>query len=106
MHFEKYLHRLLDCILTADPTLGPALINKVDLADEHMSIWVVLQDTPPVALLVPRASPTEEQIIIFHLSIPMGYVKFAELFCTAMGVVKDIFIITLPHRVNAINFFL
>ena len=46
MHFGRSLHWLLDCILEADPALGPTFIIKVDLADAYMCIWVWLEDIP------------------------------------------------------------
>ena len=53
MRFGKPLYRVLDCILAGPPELGPAFINKVDLANSYMHIWVRLEDTPSVAFLVP-----------------------------------------------------
>ena len=40
MRFGKSLHRIIDCILSAPPKLGPTFLNKVDLADAYMRIWV------------------------------------------------------------------
>ena len=74
MRFGKALHRIIDCILESPPKLGPTFLNKVDLADAYMRIWFRLKDIPLVAFLVPKATPDEDQIVGFHLSIPMGYV--------------------------------
>ena len=74
MQFGKALYRVIDSILTAPPKLGPTFLKKVDLADAYMRIWVRLEDIPSVAFLVPKATPDEEQIVRFHLSITMGYV--------------------------------
>ena len=60
MRFGKALYRVIDCILTAPPKLGPTFINKVDLADAYMRIWVRLEDIPSVAILVPKSTPYEE----------------------------------------------
>ena len=46
MHFRKSIYRLIDCILAAPPKLGPTFLNKVDLADAYMRIWVRLKDIP------------------------------------------------------------
>ena len=81
MRFVKSLYRVIHCILTAPPKLGPTLLNKVDLADAYMRIWVRLEDIPSVAFLLPKATPDEEQIVGFHLSIPMEYVESAAFFC-------------------------
>ena len=71
------LYRVIDCILNTHPKIGHTFLNKVDLADAYMCIWVRLDDIPSVALLVPKATPDEEQLVGFHLSIPMGYVESA-----------------------------
>ena len=57
MRFRKALYRVIDCILRARPELGPTFLNKVDLADAYMRIWVRLEDIPSVALLVLKATP-------------------------------------------------
>ena len=46
MHFRKSIYRLIDCILAAPPKLGPTFLNKVDLADAYMRIWVRLEEIP------------------------------------------------------------
>ena len=40
MRFGKALYRVIDCILKAPQELGPTFLNKVDLADAYMRIWV------------------------------------------------------------------
>ena len=67
MRLGKALHRKIDCILAAPPKLGPTFLNKLDLADAYMCIWVRLEDIPSVAFLVPKATPDEDQIVGFHL---------------------------------------
>ena len=52
-------------------------------------------------LSVPRDPPTEEQLVRFHLSIPMGYVKSAALFCTDMELANERVLTTLPQRNNS-----
>ena len=67
MRFGKALYRIIYCILAAPPKLGPASLNKVDIEDAYMRIWVRLEDIPLVAFLVPKATPNEEQLVGFHL---------------------------------------
>ena len=74
MRFRKYVYHLIDCILSSPPELGPTFINKVDLSDVYMRIWVCLEDIPSVASLAPKATREEDQLFRFHLSVPMGYV--------------------------------
>ena len=59
MRFGKSLYRLINCILATPPKLGPAFLNKVDLADAYMCIWVILEDIPSVAFLVSKSTPDE-----------------------------------------------
>ena len=40
MRFGKALYRFIDCILNASPKLDPTFLNKVDLVDSYMRIWV------------------------------------------------------------------
>ena len=80
---------LIDYIISAPPELGPTFLNKVDLADAYMRIWVRLEDIPSVAFLVPKATPEEDQLVEFHLSIPMGYVESTAFFCATTEIVKD-----------------
>ena len=53
------------------------MLNKVDRSGAYMGIWVLIEDTPPITFLVPRATPEEEQLVVFHLSILVGYVEYA-----------------------------
>ena len=69
MRFGKALYRVIDCVLAAPPELGPTFLNKVDLANAYMHIWVRLKDIPSVAFLVPKATLEEDQLVGFHLSI-------------------------------------
>ena len=65
-----------------------------------MRIWVLLEDIPAVAFLVPKATPEEDQLVGFHLSIPMGYVESATFFCATNETVKDQTLDTLSTRYN------
>ena len=55
MCFVKSLYKLIDCILVAPPKLGPTFLNKVDLADAYMRIWVRLKEKPSVVFLLPKS---------------------------------------------------
>ena len=89
MRLRKALYRLIDCILAAPPKLGPTFFNKVYLADAYMRIWVRLEDIPSVAFLISKSTPEEDQLVGFHLSIPIGYVESAAFFCATTETVKD-----------------
>ena len=66
-----------------------------------MRIWVRLEDIPLVEFLVPKATPNEEQLVGFHLSIPMWYVESPAFFCATTKTVKDITLDTLSTRHTA-----
>ena len=42
MMFGRSLHKLLDCIVEANPQIGPPFLSKVDLVGAYMIIWVSL----------------------------------------------------------------
>ena len=63
-----------------EPRLGLVYLGKVDLADSYMRLWVCLEDTPSVELLIPRKKPTNDQLVGLHLSLPMGYLDSAPFF--------------------------
>ena len=72
-----------------EPWLGPVYLGKVDLADAYMRLWVRLEDTPYVGLLILRKIPTDKQLVGFHLSLPMGYVDSAPFFCLETETITD-----------------
>ena len=69
-----------------------------------MRIWVCFEDIPYVALLVPTSTPEEDQLVGFHISIPMGYVESAAFFCTTTKTVKDRTLDTLSTRHTALPY--
>ena len=54
-----------------------------------MRLWVHLEDTPYVAFLVPWKNTTNEQLVGFHLSLSMGYVQNATIFCMSTETIAD-----------------
>ena len=63
-----------------------------------MHIWVHLHDIPSMAFLIPKEKKEEEQLVGFHFSILMVYVKLAHLFCTATKNVKEMVNNTMAYR--------
>ena len=96
--FGRALCHLIDCILSADPVLGPTFMRKSDLADTYMSIWVQLTDVLAVAFLVPKEMDSGPQLVGFHLSVPMGFIESAPFLCAANRMVKYRAINTLHVR--------
>ena len=101
MRFGKSLSKVIDCFLETPPKLGPTLPNKLDLADACMRIWVCLEDIPSVALLVPKSTPEEDQLVGFYLSIPMGDVESNAFLCATIKTIKDRTLDTLSTRHTA-----
>ena len=46
-----------------------------------MGLWVRMKDFPSVAFIIPKKNPRDQQLVGFHLSLPMGYVDSAPYFC-------------------------
>ena len=72
--------------------MSPTLLNKVDLDVYYINIWVCLEDITYLAFLVTKAKPKEEQLVLLHLSIPMGYMESSAFFCTTTETIKDQYI--------------
>ena len=65
----------------ADPRLGTVCLSKLDLAEVYMRLWVRMEDVPSVTFLTRKKNPNDQQLVGFHLSLPMGYVNSAPYFC-------------------------
>ena len=81
MRFWGALLRILKKVLNADPRLGPVYLSKVDLEDSYMRLWVRMEDILSVALLIPKKTPRDTKLMVFHLSLTMGYINSAPYFC-------------------------
>ena len=90
MRFGGALLHILKQVLTADLRLGPVYLSKVELAYDYMRLWVSMEDFPSAALLIPKKSPSNTQLVGFHISLPMGYINSAPCFCVATGTVADL----------------
>ena len=90
MLFGGVLLRILKQLLTTDPHLGPVYLSKVDLEDAYMMLWVRMEDFPSVAFLIPEKTPSDTQLVEFHLSLPMGYIYSYPYFCMARERVADL----------------
>ena len=89
MQLGRALARILRRIVTANPAYGPVFMNKTDLADAYMRVWVKIDDVPKLAFAIPPAPGDQEHLIGFHLSLPMGYIESAPFFCAASETVAD-----------------
>ena len=83
IYFRGVLLRILNKVLTADLQLGPVCLSKVDLADAYMRLWVRMEEVPSIAFPIPKKTPSDTQLVGFHLSLSMGYNGSAPYFCMA-----------------------
>ena len=90
IRFRGALLRIIKKVLSADPRLGPFYLRNIDLADSYMRLWVRMEDVPPVAFLIPKKTPSNTQLVGFHLFHPMGYIGSAPYFFMATETVADL----------------
>ena len=90
MRFGGELYRILKKVLMSDPRLGPVYLSKVGLDDAYMRLWARMEDTLSVTFLTPKKPPSNQQLVGFHLSLPMGYVDSAPYFYMATEMVADL----------------
>ena len=57
MRFSGALQRILKQVLTVDLRLGPVYLNRIDLVDAYMRLWVRMEDVPSVAFLITNKNP-------------------------------------------------
>ena len=88
--FRGALVRILKKVVTADPRLGPVYLSKVHLADAYMSFWVRMEEFPSVAFLILKKTPSNTQLVVFHIFLLMGYIDSAPYFFMAMETVADL----------------
>eukprot|EP00957_Ditylum_brightwellii_P006441 488951-Ditylum_brightwellii.AAC.1 len=89
MQFGTASKRLVWQITQANPKLGPIQLQKVDLSDAYMRVWLRIKDVPSLAFVVPNL-PGKPPLIGFHLSLPMGYIDSTAFFCITTETVTDL----------------
>eukprot|EP00957_Ditylum_brightwellii_P080657 6134676-Ditylum_brightwellii.AAC.1 len=90
IQFGHTLHCVLKQIVTADPAFGPVFLDKVDLADAYMQVWIQLEDIPTLVFIVPLCLGDTNALIGFHNSILMECIESALLFCATTKTVGDL----------------
>ena len=83
MRFGGALQRIPKQVLTVDPCLGPVYLRKVDLVNAYMRLWLIMEDVPSIDFLIHKKNTRETQLVVLHLSLPMGYIDSAPYFCMA-----------------------
>ena len=56
---------------------------------------------PSVTFLIPKKTPSNTQLVVFHLSLPMRYINSAPYFCMATEMVADLVNDAIYHREQA-----
>ena len=81
MHFCHALQRILTKIIHADPTYGPVMLGKIDIADGFYRVWVQIFDIPKLGVALPMA-PDRLPLMAFPFALPMGWVESPPYFTT------------------------
>ena len=74
MPFGCALHQILQQVLVADTRLVLVYISKVDLPDLYMRLLARIEELLSVTFLIPKKTPSDQQMVRFHLSHTMWYV--------------------------------
>jgi hypothetical protein len=89
MQFGSALQRILQCLVNCNPTFGPPLSAKLDLADGYyrvpLSPWAALQ----LAVVMPN-DWDESNLIAIPLSLPMGWAHSPPYFCAFTETIADL----------------
>ena len=55
-----------------------------------MRLRVRMENIPSVTFIVFKNTPSDTQLVVFHLSLPMGYIESGPYFCMAKETVYDL----------------
>ena len=90
MRFGCVLQLILNKVLTTNPLLGPVYLRKVDLSNDHMRLWMRMEDVLSVAFLILKNNTRDKHLVVFHLSLPMGYIDSAPYFCMETEILAEL----------------
>jgi hypothetical protein len=80
MQFGHALQRILQCIAYCNPTFGPPLLTKLDLANGYYRILLIPDAILQLAVVLP-SDGLQEALIGLPLSLPMGWSQSPPYFC-------------------------
>ena len=95
MQFGKALKRVLSKLVHADPSYGPALLGKIDIADGFYRIGIQPRDIPRLGVILP--SDGAEPLVALPLSLPMGWVESPPYFTAVTETACDLMNTSLRH---------
>jgi hypothetical protein len=90
MQFGTALQRILQCIMYCDPSHGPPLLAKVDLADGYYRIPLSATTALSLAVVIPNDLPNQPSLVAIPLALPMGWAHRPPFFCAFTETVADI----------------
>ncbi len=89
MQFSTTLQRLLQRIVYSNPTFGPMLMAKIDLANGYYRIPISPQASLALAVVLP-SDGLKEPLIGLPLSLPMGWSCSPPYFCAFTETCADL----------------
>jgi hypothetical protein len=90
MQFSAALQRMLQRIVFCDPSHGPPLLAKVDLADGYYRVPLSPQASLALGVVIPNDQPhNAECLIALLLTLPMGWALSPPYFCAYTETVAD-----------------
>ncbi len=91
MQFGATLQRLLQQLVFCDPTHGPPLLAKIDLADGYNRVPLSPDAALGLAVVIPSDTPqTSPSLIAIPLALPMGWKHSPPLFCAYTKTIADL----------------
>jgi hypothetical protein len=99
MQFGSALQRILQRLAYCNPTFGPPLMAKIDLADGYYRIPLSAQASLNLAIVLPHDG-LEEPILGLPLSLPMGWTDSPPYFCSFTETCADL---ANTHKHNMFN---
>jgi hypothetical protein len=90
MQFGHALQRILQRIAYCNPTFGPPLMAKIDLADGYYRIPLSNSASLQLAIVLPQRVGLHDPLIGIPLSIPMGWKHSPPYFCAFTETCADL----------------
>jgi len=90
MQFGTALQRIIQPLIYCDPSHGPRLLAKVDLANGYYHVPLSPEAALGLAVIIPSDSPAHpEPLIALPLALPMGWLQSLPFFCAYTETIMD-----------------
>jgi hypothetical protein len=90
MQFGGALQRLLQRLVYINPTYGPPLLAKIDLADGYYHVSLSPTAALGLAVVIPTDIPGDPPLIAIPLTLPMGWAQSPPYFCAFSETVTNL----------------